>query len=73
MKERIDGYLSRKVQNYDLSALVICRYDDDGVEEWILRREGHADMGLGDGFGAAQSASIAWIRALRSKKEKETA
>jgi len=67
MKERIDGYLSRKVQNFDPTALVICQYLEAEKEEWVLRRTGHEELGLGDGFGAAKSAVIAFLRAERQK------
>ena len=65
MKERIDGHLSRKAQNIDVSALVIVRMNDDGTEEWLLRRSGHEDLGLGENFGWAKQAVLSWCRAQR--------
>ena len=60
MRERIDGYLSKKAQNYDAAALVLCRYLDDGTEDWILRREGEPELGLGDAFWKARDGVVAW-------------
>jgi hypothetical protein len=68
VKERIDGNLSRRAQNIDQSALVIVRLNDDGTEEWLLRRNGHEDLGLGENFGWAKQAVLTWCRAQRMPK-----
>lgn len=66
MKERLDGFLSRKAQNVQQTALVYCIHHEDGTEEWVLRRPGEPDLGLGDNFGLAQLSVTSWVRAWRS-------
>jgi hypothetical protein len=61
-KSRVDGYLSRRVQQLWPRGLVYCRTLHDGVEEWALVRPGEPDLGLGNSFGRAQDA----VHALRS-------
>ncbi len=63
MKERIDGYLSNKTQHQDASSLVYCITLENGDQEWVLRRSGHGDLGLGRDFAGARQAINAWIRA----------
>ena len=70
--DRIDGYLSRKAQEIDPTALVVYVPNalDSDVWTWLLRRPGHPDMRLGtradSSFGEAQQALSAWIRAQRA-------
>jgi hypothetical protein len=66
MKERLDGFLSRKSQNISQTALVYCLEHEDGTQEWVLRRPGLPDLGLGDNFGLAQMSVTSWVRAQRS-------
>ena len=65
-KTRLDGYLSRLAQQIDKTALVLV-VADEGEEEWVLRRNGQEDLGLGDNFGLANQGVRAWINAEKNK------
>ncbi len=68
---RIDGYLSRKLQELDRTALVYCDVFIEIVGEgrpcvphelWTLERKGHDSIGLGSNFGNAKLAVECLLR-----------
>lgn len=61
-------YLARKAQGIDATALVVWRKHPQTGEEWVLRREGKDDIGLGDSFGAAKEGLRVWMHAQRAAK-----
>jgi hypothetical protein len=63
--DRIDGYLSRRVQNIWPEALVLI----SETGEYIVRRPDAEDLGLGDSFSRAQQAVDAMLAAERAKKQ----
>ena len=84
-RDRLDGFLSRKAQEIDPTALVVRTLQYDPAEgwgrqgapwmNWVLRRPGHPDMRLGtradSSFGEAQQALSAWIRSQRAQTPAE--
>jgi hypothetical protein len=68
----LNGYLSRLAQEIDKTALVYCLDSPQATtgEEWVLRRPGQADLGLGSSFNDARGAVLAWMRAERAAKSR---
>ena len=64
---RIDGYLSRKAQDIEPTALVWCD-EFDTEQEWSLESEVFDPVGLGDSFGMARQALTAWMHSQRAKR-----
>jgi hypothetical protein len=67
----LNGYLSRLAQEIDKTALVYCLESAQATtgEEWVLRRSGQADLGLGSSFNDARAAALAWMRAERAGRK----
>lgn len=63
--EHVDGYLSRKAQGLWPDALVIRIDRPEDREQWVLRRKGQEDVGLGESFHDARGALLALLRAER--------
>ncbi len=68
--DKIDGYLSRRVQTVWPQGLVITRDVADRVE-YIVQRPGESDIGLGDTFSRAQQACDALLAAERARKKND--
>jgi len=63
--DKIDGYLSRRVQNVWPEALVFISEAGD----YVVRRPDAEDLGLGDSFSRAQQAVDAMLAAERARKK----
>lgn len=70
MTQKIDGYLSRRLQAWDRSALVTCDVAKDGTERWRLTT-GDADYDLGPSFRAARSAVEALLKSKGTQHDDE--
>lgn len=66
--KRVDGHLSKEAQKKWPSALVFV-IPKEGGEDWILRRDGQEDIGLGGNFGHAKQTISAMISAERSAEK----
>jgi len=64
--DRLDGYLSRKAQLVDQTALI---YELENGN-WILRVAERQDLKIGDNFNTAKQAIDALIRAKRAREWK---
>lgn len=67
--KKIDGYLSRLIQNQWPDALVICLLEP-GSESWVVQRPGNEDLGLGGSFSDAKQAVHALVRAESNREDR---
>ncbi len=66
--DKIDGYLSRRVQSQWPEGLVVIREDADRLE-YVVQRPGEPELGLGDSFSRAQQACDALLAAERARRK----
>jgi len=57
MREHVDGYLTRRIQSLYPDALILKLVAEED-EQWVLRRQGYEDIGLGPCFKAAKSSVL---------------
>jgi hypothetical protein len=70
--KKVDGYLSRKAQAAWPTAIIWKEQaEGNGVDRYILERQGEVDVLLGNVFGEAKAGLDALLASARSRKALE--